>query len=227
MIKIKKLPSYLYFPLLLVSVVTLFFFLQKTIWPEFLYNGIHPRSLTGLKGIILANLIHHDLSHWFNNSVSFLIMSGFLFYFHKDKAWKIIIWGSLLTGLLTWLIGRPNLHIGLSGLNYVLFSYLVITGFLSKHPGLSAISLILIFIYGGLIWLMFPLIKNISWEAHLSGFLVGAFFTGLYLKDVKRKYRLENKFLVSQEDNDFILCFDESGNFIENNSSEDEMIKNR
>lgn len=226
MIKIKKLPSYLYFPLLLVSVITLFFFLQKTIWPEFIYNGIYPRSLKGFKGIILANFIHQDIPHWFNNSISFLIMSGFLFYYHKDKAWKIIIWGSLLTGLLTWLIGRPNLHIGMSGLNYVLFSYLVFTGFLSKHPGLSAISLILVFIYGGFIWLLFPILKNISWEAHLSGFLVGTFFAGIFLKDVKRKYLSENESLVSQEDNDFILCFDEFGNFIEKNTCKNEMIEN-
>ncbi len=222
----KKLPPYLLFPLLIISVVSLLFIIQKTFWHGFIHYGIYPRQERGLPGIILSNFIHQDLSHWFNNVVSFFIMGSLLFYYHREQAWKIILWGSLFTGILTWIIGRPDIHIGMSGLNYVLFAYLIFTGLLSRHPGLSAISLIIIFLYGGFFWLLFPLIKQISWEAHLSGFLVGIFFSIIYISKVKEVYKKEDKSLAGQEDNDFVLYFDEQGNFIENNTMENEFVEN-
>jgi len=226
MFKIKKLPYYFFFPLLIISVVSLFFLCQKSIWPEFIKYGIYPREIKGLPGIILTNFIHNDVSHWINNILSFFIMSSFLFYYHRNKAWKIILIGGILTGIITWMIGRPSLHIGMSGLNYVLFSFLVLTGFMSKNNGLAAISFILIFIYGGFVWLLFPIIRHISWEAHLSGFISGIFLGIIYLPNIIDSYKKEKESPVLQEDNDFMLYFDEYGNFIEKNSLKEEMIEN-
>ncbi len=222
----KKLPFYFLFPLLLASLITMFFVLEKTIWPGFQNFGIYPRQIKGIKGILTGLFIHQNVLHWFNNIMSFLIMSSLLYYIHPNKAWKIIIYGSFLSGALTWLIGRPAMHIGMSGLNYVLFSFLLFTGFFSKDIRLTAISFILIFLYGGLIWLLFPVIENISWEAHLSGFLTGIFFTYLYLPQINANYLIEKKEVNIPPEDDFMLCFDDFGNFIEKNTSENKIIEN-
>jgi membrane associated rhomboid family serine protease len=225
-IKITELPYYLLFPVLISGIIFLMFLIEKGIWEEWTNCGVRPRTLKGLPGILWMNFIHKDTSHLLNNLISFLIMSSLLFYFHRHLAWKILLVGMLLTGTITWIIGRPDIHIGMSGVNYLLFSFLVFSGLASKNRRLSAISLILIFLYGGLVWLLFPLIEHISWEAHLSGFITGIFFTYIYIEKIKNNYPFDNNAITLDEVNDFVLCFDENGNFIEKNSTENELIEN-
>ncbi len=226
MSKIKPLPSYLFFPLFMGSLVVLAYILQKEIWPQIIDWGIKPRKAEGLPGIFLGNFIHQDLMHLFNNVLAFMFASVSLYYFHRKWAWKIILQGIFITGLLTWITARPEIHIGMSGLNYVLISFMIITGILSKNKSLRAVSLSFIFMYGGLFWLMFPLIKHISWESHLSGFLTGLLLSYIYIPYIKEKYPEENYEFIDQEEDEFILCFDEHGNFIENNSTEEDFVKN-
>ena len=72
------------------------------------------------------------------------------------------------------------------------------------------------FIYGSLLWYIFPVKDGISWEGHLSGFLTGLFLAFM----VKAKTPDPKKFAWEQddfkeEDDPFLRHFDEEGNFIE------------
>ncbi len=223
----KQLPPFLFFPLLIIFSVIVFFLLENSVWPEINRYGIIPGKSKGLIGILLSPVKHKDFAHLYHNIIAFFITASLLFYYHRKYAWRILFTGMIITGSLTWIIGRPGIHIGLSGINYMLFAFLIFSGFFSKNPGLTAISLILIFLYGGLIWLIFPLMNKISWEGHLSGFLTGIFFGFILAPAIKKNYKNEEKSLIYQEDDEFILCFDEYGNFIEKNSSENEIIENR
>ena len=98
-----------------------------------------------------------------------------LFYFYRGIAGKIFILIWIGAGLLTFIIGKPGWHIGASGLIYGLAFFLFFSGILRKYVPLIAISLLVTFLYGGIIWHMFPYFSpaNMSWEGHLSGGIMG------------------------------------------------------
>ena len=77
--------------------------------------------------------------------------------------------------MFTFIIGKPGWHIGASGLIYGLAFFLFFSGLLRKHVPLIAISLLVTFLYGGLVWNMFPQFAKAttSWEGHLSGAITG------------------------------------------------------
>jgi len=191
---------------------------------NFNYLGIYPRKLVGLRGIIFSPFIHGDIKHLFNNSIPILVLTSALFYFYRNIRWKVLIYGTLLTGLLTWLIGRTSLHIGASGVIYMLTSFLLFRGIFSKQYQLTALSFIVIFLYGGFIWYVFPIDDKISWEGHLSGFIVGLFFSLLFNKETlkNKKYIWEREEYKPEEDA-FMKHFDEEGNFIEELTSEEDV----
>ena len=178
--------------------------------------GILPRTAEGLLGVIFTPFIHKDLGHISNNSISLLALLFMLFYFYERISWKVLFWGVVLSGLATWVIGRPAYHIGASGVVYVLVSFLFFKGIFSKYYRLIALSLVVVFLYGGLLWYVFPIDPKISWEGHLSGFFVGFALAALITSKVPRdnKYAWEDE-NYSEEDDPFLQQFDDDGNFIE------------
>jgi len=146
--------------------------------------GIYPRSLKGLPGIIISPLIHDDFTHLFNNSLPLLILSIALFYFYSEIALKIFSITYVLTGLLVWLWGREAWHIGASGLVYGLASFLFFSGLIRRYFRLIALSLLVVFLYGEMVWGLFPgIYKNISWESHMLGFFSGILLAVWYRKE--------------------------------------------
>ncbi len=95
--------------------------------------GIYPQTLTGLKGVFFSPFIHGSLEHLYNNTIPLAVLLSALFYFYHKIAWKVVLLGILLSGLITWSIGRPSYHIGASGLIYVLASFIFFKGVFVKH----------------------------------------------------------------------------------------------
>ncbi len=75
--------------------------------------------------------------------------------------------------------------------------------------------MIMVFLYGSLIWLMFPIVDYISWEGHVSGFVSGLLLAFVYGTQLKKVYPNKNNVKIYPEDSDFLKQFDENGNFIE------------
>ena len=194
-------------------------------WVEifFSYNfnkfGVYPRTFEGLRGVLFTHFIHSDTNHLFNNSIPLFVLLSSLFYFYRDLALKILIFGGVLTGLLTWAIARPSFHIGASGIVYLLFSFVFFSGIIRKHYRLVALSLIIIFLYGSMIWYVLPIKEGMSWEGHLSGFVVGFMFSILF----RKKGITKIPFQFSKTD--FDLLFDDDGNLIDLPEQEPQEIK--
>ena len=132
--------------------------------------GIYPLTLKGLPGILFSPFIHEDFRHLLNNSLPFLLLSVALFYFYSEIALRIFSLTYVLTGSLVWLGGREAWHIGASGLVYGLASFLFFSGIIRKYYRLTALSLLIVFIYGEMVWGLFPgIYKNISWESNMLG----------------------------------------------------------
>ncbi|WP_318311988.1 rhomboid family intramembrane serine protease [Flagellimonas crocea] len=185
--------------------------------------GVYPRTVSGLKGIVFSPFIHGSVSHLYNNTIPLAVLMAFLFYFYQDVALRVLLFGTLVSGLLTWAIARPSYHIGASGVIYLLASFIFFKGIFAKNYRLVALSLIVVFIYGSMVWYIFPVKDGISWEGHLSGFATGlvfAFITKVRVPEV-RKYDWERED-YREEDDPFLQHFDEDGNFIETSSEESE-----
>ncbi len=178
--------------------------------------GVSPRTLEGLRGVLFSPFIHGSLEHLYNNTIPLAVLMASLFYFYRKVAIKTLVLGIFFAGLITWLIGRPSYHIGASGVIYFLASFIFFKGIFTKYYRLVALSLMVVFIYGSLLWYIFPIKDGISWEGHLGGFIMGlvlAFF-------LKSPVPTANKFAWEQEDyneeeDEFLKHFDENGNFIE------------
>ena len=191
-------------------------------WVEFHFDlnlksyGIFPRKLDGLPGILVSPFLHGSLSHLYNNTLPLLVLSMALSYFYKNLAFRIFYLGVIYSGILTWCIGSPAYHIGASGYIYVLMSFLLFKGLFSNHYRLIALSLLVVFLYGGMIWYIFPIKENMSWEGHLSGFFVGLWFAVRFQSAVPKpeQYHWEKSDYNEQND-PFLKHFDAEGNFIE------------
>ena len=151
---------------------------------DFSRFGIYPLHLKGLPGILLSSMIHADLRHLVSNSIPFLVLGTIIFYFYSEPALKIILWNYFLTGFLVWLTGREGIHIGSSGLVYGMMSFLFFSGIIRKYYRLTALSLLVVFLYGSMIWGMFPgVYQNVSWEAHMMGFVSGIILAICFRKE--------------------------------------------
>lgn len=150
---------------------------------RFSWLGILPRTLSGLSGILFTPFLHGSLGHLLSNSIPLLVLGGGLIYFYRSIAYKVLLWIWFIDGLGVWLLGRDAYHIGASGLVYGIAAFLIFSGLLRRNRNLLALSLAVVFVYGSLIWGMFPYIPDISWEAHLFGFLAGIYFSVHFLGD--------------------------------------------
>jgi membrane associated rhomboid family serine protease len=146
--------------------------------------GIYPLILEGLPGIIFSPFIHADFGHLFNNSLPLFFLGTALFYFYSEIAVKVSLWTYFLTGVLVWVAGRSAWHIGASGLIYGFASFLFFSGIIRKYFRLVALSLLIVFLYGSMVWGIFPNIyKEVSWESHMLGFISGIILAVAYRKE--------------------------------------------
>ena len=157
--------------------------------------GVLPRTIKGSLGIVTGPLIHGDVIHLLSNTLPILLLGIMLFYFYHRIAVRLFILIYLLTGIATWLVARDAYHIGASGIVYGIASFLFFSGIIRKSRQLMTISAIIIFLYGGMIYGVFPdaVEANVSWESHLMGGMVG-----IVLAFVFRNTELD----LDQEDNE-------------------------
>jgi|TARA_B110000914_G_scaffold151789_1_gene133094 membrane associated rhomboid family serine protease len=160
---------------------------------SFIRNGVFPRDFSGLQGVLTSPFIHKNIEHLLNNTLPIIILGGGLCFFYKKNYRQIFLWLFFASGILLWGAGRPSYHIGASGVIYSLASFIFFSGLISKNPRLSAVSLIVIFIYGSLFWGLFPTQIEVSWEGHLSGFIAGMITSWFYRKEgpERKKYQWE------------------------------------
>lgn len=211
-----------------LSVVVLPLLFVLSIWTVYWFEirfdyslsdfGIYPRTFEGIRGVVFSPFLHGSIEHLYSNTIPAFLLMALLRYFYRDNFWKVLGYGILLSGLLTWLIGRESYHIGASGLIYVLVSFIFFKGLRTKYYRLVALSLVIIMLYGGMIWYVFPDIEDgISWEGHLAGLLTGFGMALLYkTPDYKEflKYDWE-KPNYNPEGDKFMERFNENG-FFEN-----------
>jgi membrane associated rhomboid family serine protease len=158
--------------------------------------GVYPRSFAGLYGILTSPLVHADLKHLFANSVPLFVLGGCLFYFYREISIKTFFLLYFIPGLCVWVGARESYHIGASGVVYGLASFLFFSGIFRRDGRLLAITMLVTFLYGSMVWGIFPDFypeENISWESHLWGLVTGMILAFYFRKlgPQRKKYDWE------------------------------------
>ena len=174
------------FPCILLIILWMIRLWEWNFQTDLHWMGVYPRTGSGLLGILTEPFIHADAKHLFSNSVPLLVLCWCLFYFYKDSGYAVfpILW--ILSGVITWFIGRESWHIGSSGVIYGLSFFLFFSGIIRRSVPLMAISILVVFLYGSMVWNMLPvwelIEENVSWEGHLSGAFSGFLCACLFRK---------------------------------------------
>lgn len=140
--------------------------------PE-LFPKLFPRNFSALPGVLSMPFLHGDLVHLLSNTITFLVFAVLISLSGNKHFIKVTISIILLSGLAVWLFARSAYHIGASGMIFGYFGFLTMRMFYSPKIGTIIISILVIVLYGSMIWGVLPKGPHISWEAHLFGFLSG------------------------------------------------------
>lgn len=167
-------------PLRMVFLMWMLFFIGVFFQLNLSVFGIFPRTYFGLVGIITMPLIHGSLMHLFSNTLPLLFLGFTLFFFFNRIALRVFLQCYVLTGISIWVFGRPSIHIGASGVIYALASFLVFFGLFRKDLRSLFISIVIIFLYGGMIYGILPNQPGVSWESHLLGGIMGAILASIH-----------------------------------------------
>ena len=181
-----KIIQSLIYPAIFVVLIWLVKLFEITFKVDLTPYGLQPMHLAGLLGIITSPFLHEGLSHLVANSIPLFLLGGLLFYFYREIAWKVLLLVYFITGIWVWVFARGDaVHIGASGVVYGLAAFLFLSGILRRESKLMAMSLLTVFLYGGMVWGIFPQffpLKQISWESHLMGLLAGTILAIYYRK---------------------------------------------
>ena len=146
---------------------------EMTLGTNFVEYSIYPGQLSRLTGILWAPLIHSSFSHLFANTAPLLILGTVLLYGYPKSAKIVIPVIYFGTGLSVWLFARPAFHLGASGLTFGFMFFVFSIGVLRWDKRAIPLSMVVFFLYGGMIWGIFPNKPDISYESHLFGAIIG------------------------------------------------------
>ncbi len=168
----------IFFPLLLVGVIWSIFYIDVEYALGWRQYGIRPRELGGLIGVVTSPFLHGSFDHLLSNTIPLLVLGASIFFFYRKIALRVVLFIMLMGDIWVWIMARAETnHIGASGLIYGLVSFLFFSGVLRKETRSMAVALLVLFLYGSMVWGIFPIpidaYKNMSWEGHLCGSLAG------------------------------------------------------
>jgi len=159
--------------IVMVAILCLIEILDRILQLELFRLGVYPRDPGDLPNILSAPLIHGDWNHLLSNSFTLLVLLTALRYAYPRSAPAALLLIYLGSGIGVWLFARESYHYGASGLNHGMMFYIFTSGILRRDRFSIALSMIVFFLYGGMIWSIFPQEAGISYESHFFGAAMG------------------------------------------------------
>jgi len=198
-----KIKSSFFYSGIFVSCLWLIQFIQFALKMNFSSSGILPRNISGIPGIFLSPLIHADFSHLVSNSLTLFLLLFGIFYFYRTSVIKVFFIIYFVPGILVWLFARQSYHIGASGIVYGFAAFLFFSGVFRKDKRSIALSLLIVFLYGGMVWGILPTDPAISFESHFFGAVTGIICAFIYRKnDPPPVYEWEEESEIENFEND-------------------------
>jgi membrane associated rhomboid family serine protease len=170
-------------PFLFVIILWVVKIIEVSTHSDFAHFGLFPLDYKGLRGLLFAPFIHGSWTHLLNNTLPLFVLGWGLFFFYRPVAYKVFLLIFLIHNFWLWFYGRDAYHIGASGIIYGLGAFLFVSGIIRMNKHLLAISMLVAFVYGSMVWGIFPLEEQVSWEAHLSGMAAGIMLAFYYRRE--------------------------------------------
>lgn len=218
-----------YAPLVFLLLMWSGFLLQYMGFISRCEGAIIPLVPSGLKGILFSPFLHANLDHIVSNSLPIGALLFLLFFFYRKMAPSILLYGTLLTGLLVWLLPPMDIYesyydytcvIGASGVAYMLAFFMFFSGVFRKNPKLLTISLLVALYFGSMIWGIFPeeFFKEmrepsrISWQSHFAGAAVGIILSWFYkgIGEKRKRFVWEYPNYYSERDDKLWQAYQEN-----------------
>ncbi len=136
--------------------------------------GVTPRTLEGLRAIVIAPWLHGGFGHLLANTIPLVVLGWLVMVRRISDFFTVAIIAALVSGLGIWLFGGANtVHIGISGVIFGFLGYLLARGWYERGVSAIALGVVALVLYGGMLWGVLPLQQGVSWQGHLFGFLGG------------------------------------------------------
>jgi membrane associated rhomboid family serine protease len=145
--------------------------------------GILPRNVIGLRGVLLAPFLHGGWFHLVGNTIPFLTLGWFTMLQETSDFFIVSLVTMIVSGIGVWLFGSAGMHIGASGIIFGYLGFLLLRGYFQRNLPSILLSVIVFFLYGGMIWGVLPTQLGISWEGHLFGFIGGGVAARMIAKE--------------------------------------------
>ena len=143
--------------------------------------GVIPRTTIGLRGIIFAPFLHGSLAHLMANTIPFVVLGWLVMLRDARHFLPVTVLAMIGSGLMAWLLGAPrSIHIGASGVIFGYLGFLILSGWFARSFASIALSLLVVFLWGGMVLGVMPGQAGISWQAHLGGFLGGVIAASMF-----------------------------------------------
>lgn len=163
-------------PLRLVFLMWVIFFVEYLSGIPFSAFGIIPWTATGLIGVLTGTMLHANFNHLLSNTIPLLFLGSVIFFFYGRIGGIVLFRSYFWTNIMVWLFGRhESSHIGASGVVYGFAFFLIFFGIFRRDFTSMLISIIVIILYGGVIYGVLPTDPRVSWESHFAGALVGIY----------------------------------------------------
>ena len=151
-------------------------------------NGIEPREVDGLDGILWAPMLHADWQHLFANLVPGAVLCFLVLMTQRFLIVTAIVW--LVSGLGVWLFAAPyTVTVGASGVIFGWLTFLLVRGLFNRDVWQILGGVVLFLLYGSLLWGVLPSNPFVSWQAHLFGAIAGV-LAAWFLASRNHKKRL-------------------------------------
>jgi membrane associated rhomboid family serine protease len=137
-------------------------------------EGIHPRDVDGLDGIVFAPFLHAGWGHLIGNTVPFLILGFTIALSGLARTAAVTGIVALVAGLGTWLLGPSHTnHIGASGLVFGFAAYLMARGIFTHRALHIGVGVAVLAVYGTTLVFGVVPTPGVSWQGHLFGAIGG------------------------------------------------------
>jgi membrane associated rhomboid family serine protease len=137
-------------------------------------DGIVPRSVSHLDGIVFAPFLHASFSHLLGNTVPFVILGLVIALAGAGRLLLVSLIVAIVSGVGTWLIAPAGtVTVGASGVVFGYATYLISRGLFNRRLVEGVLGVVVLLLFGGA--LISDLIPHpgISWQAHLFGGIGG------------------------------------------------------
>ncbi|MDO3387696.1 rhomboid family intramembrane serine protease [Gilvimarinus sp. SDUM040013] len=146
---------------------------------ELIQYGIIPRDKQHWFGVLTAPFIHASYSHLLNNIIGLSVLAGIFLLRSIRQFFTASVFIIVVGGTLVWAFGRNAVHIGASGWIFGLWSFLIVAAWFERSLKSFAIAMLVVFLYGGMIYGVLPTREGVSFESHLFGALAGIIFSAI------------------------------------------------